>query len=50
MQTPLGKACPADEIADAVALILDSSCMTGQILALDSGQSLNWSFENKAQK
>lgn len=49
-QTPLGKGASADEIADAVALILETSCMTGQILALDGGQSLNWSFENKTQK
>lgn len=49
-QSPLGKGAPADEIADAVAFILETSCMTGQILALDGGQSLNWSFENKTQK
>lgn len=49
-QTPLKKGAPAEEIADAVAFVLETSCLTGQIIALDGGQNLNWSAEIKTGK
>jgi NAD(P)-dependent dehydrogenase (short-subunit alcohol dehydrogenase family) len=40
--TPLGRATAPDEIAQAVLFILAAPSMTGQMLALDGGQHLNW--------
>jgi len=39
---PLRRGTTPDEIARAVMFILDSPAMTGQMIALDSGQHLNW--------
>ncbi|MEX2311664.1 MAG: SDR family oxidoreductase [Rhodospirillales bacterium] len=44
-QTPLGRAVDPDEIAAAVAFLLDARTVTGQIIAVDSGQHLNWAYE-----
>lgn len=44
-QTPLGRIVDPREIADAVAYLLDARAITGQIIAVDSGQHLNWAFE-----
>lgn len=41
-RTPLGRANSMDEICAAVRFILDASSMTGQMIALDSGQHLGW--------
>ncbi|MEL6372527.1 MAG: SDR family oxidoreductase [Pseudomonadota bacterium] len=38
--TPLGRAVSPEEIAQAVAFILDAPSMTGQMIALDAGQHL----------
>jgi NAD(P)-dependent dehydrogenase (short-subunit alcohol dehydrogenase family) len=40
--TLLGTGSPPEEIAKAVAYLLDARAMTGQILAVDGGQSLLW--------
>jgi NAD(P)-dependent dehydrogenase (short-subunit alcohol dehydrogenase family) len=40
--TPLGRAITPEEIHDGVRFILSAPAMTGQMLALDSGQHLNW--------
>jgi len=40
--TPLGRAAEPAEIARAISFILDASAMTGQMIALDSGQHLSW--------
>jgi NAD(P)-dependent dehydrogenase (short-subunit alcohol dehydrogenase family) len=40
--TPLGHGTTPEEIANAVSFILDSSAMTGQMIALDGGQHLIW--------
>lgn len=40
--TPLGRQTAPEEIADAVRFILDAPSMTGQMIALDSGQHLSW--------
>lgn len=44
-QTPLERAVDPQEIAAAVAYLLDARAVTGQIIAVDSGQHLNWAFE-----
>ncbi len=41
--TPLGRAITPEEIHAGVRFILSAPAMTGQMLALDSGQHLNWS-------
>ena len=42
MATPLKKQVDVKEICDAVDFFIKNSSITGQILAIDSGQSLNW--------
>lgn len=40
--TPLGRGPALDEICAAVRFILDAASMTGQMIALDGGQHLDW--------
>jgi NAD(P)-dependent dehydrogenase (short-subunit alcohol dehydrogenase family) len=40
--TPLGRATTTTEIADALRFILSAPAMTGQMIALDGGQHLEW--------
>lgn len=40
--TPLERGAMPEEIAQAVAFILDAPAMTGQMIALDGGQHLEW--------
>jgi NAD(P)-dependent dehydrogenase (short-subunit alcohol dehydrogenase family) len=42
--TPLARPATPEEIAAAVRFILDTPSMTGQMIALDSGQHLGWAF------
>ena len=42
LATPLKKQVDVREICDAVDFFIKNSSITGQILAIDSGQSLNW--------
>lgn len=46
-QTPLGRAVAPAEIAAAVAFLLDAPSVTGQIIAVDAGQHMNWAFETE---
>lgn len=39
---PLGRPAEVEEIAETVRFILDAPAMTGQMIALDSGQHLGW--------
>jgi len=41
-RTPLGRATSAAEIAGAVRFIVGSPSLTGQMVALDGGQHLEW--------
>ena len=41
-RTPLGRAASPEEIAAAVGFILSSPSLTGQMIALDGGQHLQW--------
>lgn len=41
--TPLGRAVTPKEIADAVVFLLAAPSVTGQMIAVDGGQHLNWS-------
>jgi len=45
LQTPLGHAVDPAEIAAAAAFLLDAPSVSGQIIAVDAGQHLNWAFE-----
>lgn len=40
--TPLGRGTTPEEIAAAVRFLVDSPAITGQMIALDGGQHLNW--------
>lgn len=40
--TPLARAVSVDEICGALRFILDAPSLTGQMIALDSGQHLGW--------
>ena len=42
LATPLKQQVNVDEICNAVDFFIKNSSITGQILAIDSGQSLNW--------
>lgn len=40
--TLLGHACSPEQIADAVLFLADAASVTGQMIAVDSGQHLGW--------
>ena len=42
MATPLKKQVDVEEICNAVNFFIKNRSITGQVLAVDSGQSLNW--------
>src|SRR5690348_350814 len=42
--TPLARPAMPEEIAAAVRFLLDTPSVTGQMIALDSGQHLGWTF------
>lgn len=42
ISTPLKRGTSPEEIAQAIAFILDAPAMTGQMIALDGGQHLSW--------
>jgi NAD(P)-dependent dehydrogenase (short-subunit alcohol dehydrogenase family) len=42
LATPLKKQVDVEEICNAVDFIIKNKSITGQVIALDSGQSLNW--------
>ena len=42
LATPLKKQVDVDEICNAVDFFIKNSSITGQVIAIDSGQSLNW--------
>jgi NAD(P)-dependent dehydrogenase (short-subunit alcohol dehydrogenase family) len=44
--TPLQRGTSPEEIGDAVRFILNVPAMTGQMIALDGGQHLNWASAN----
>lgn len=44
-QTPLGHPVEPAEIAAAAAFLLDAPSVTGQIIAVDAGQHMNWAYE-----
>ena len=46
--TPLHRGTSPEEVARAIAHILDLPAMTGQMIALDGGQHLAWSGEQPA--
>ena len=41
-KTPLRRGATAGEVADAVLFLMSAPAVTGQMLALDGGQHLNW--------
>ena len=42
LATPLGKQVDVNEICNAVDFFIKNRSITGQVLAIDSGQNLNW--------
>ena len=42
LATPLRKQVDVEEVCNAVDFFIKNSSITGQVLAIDSGQSLNW--------
>jgi NAD(P)-dependent dehydrogenase (short-subunit alcohol dehydrogenase family) len=50
LNTPLKRGPRLDEICRAAQFIIDSPSMTGQMIALDGGQHLGWSFPHPLQK
>ena len=42
LATPLKQQVNVDEISNAVDFFIKSSSITGQVISIDSGQSLNW--------
>lgn len=44
-QTPLARPVDPAEIAAAVSFLLDAPSVTGQMIAVDSGQHMNWAYE-----
>ena len=42
LATPLKQKVNVNEISSAVDFFIKSSSITGQVLSIDSGQSLNW--------
>tara|TARA_Y100001960_G_C14028396_1_gene519316 strand:- start:53 stop:538 length:486 start_codon:yes stop_codon:yes gene_type:complete len=42
LATPLKKQVNVDEISSAVDFFIKTSSITGQVISIDSGQSLNW--------
>ena len=42
MATPLKQQVSVNEIANAVDFFIKTSSITGQVISIDSGQSLNW--------
>jgi NAD(P)-dependent dehydrogenase (short-subunit alcohol dehydrogenase family) len=40
--TPLGRAIDPEEVAKGVLFVLEAGSLTGQMIALDSGQHLHW--------
>lgn len=46
---PLGRGTTPQEIADAVRFLLAAPSITGQMIALDGGQHLGWSFPENGE-
>lgn len=46
-QTPLKRAVAPTEVAAAVSFLLDAPSVTGQMIAVDSGQFMNWAYETE---
>ena len=42
MATPLKRQTNVEEICNAVDFFIKNRSITGQVLAIDSGQNLNW--------
>ena len=45
LQTPLERVVDPAEIAAAVSFLLDAPSVTGQMIAVDAGQHMNWAYE-----
>tara|TARA_Y100000590_G_scaffold316098_1_gene357471 strand:+ start:595 stop:1344 length:750 start_codon:yes stop_codon:yes gene_type:complete len=44
--TPLKKSVGMDDICDTVEFLINNNAITGQIIAVDSGQNLSWNRKN----
>ena len=47
--TILKKSVKAEDICDAVEFLINNNSITGQIIAVDSGQNLSWNNKNEKE-
>ena len=47
--TLLKKSVRLDDICDAVEFLINNNSITGQIIAVDSGQNLSWNKKNEKE-
>ena len=47
--TLLGKSVRLEDICDSVQFLIKNSSITGQIIAVDSGQNLSWNKKNEKE-
>ena len=47
--TILKKSVKAEDICDAVEFLINNNSITGQIIAVDSGQNLSWNRKNEKE-
>ena len=47
--TLLKKSVRSEDICDTVEFLINNNSITGQIIAVDSGQSLSWSKKNEKE-
>ena len=47
--TLLKKAVGPEDICDTVDFFINNNSITGQVVAIDSGQNLNWNIKNEKE-
>jgi NAD(P)-dependent dehydrogenase (short-subunit alcohol dehydrogenase family) len=47
--TPLKKPVGTEDICDTVAFLINNNSITGQVIAVDSGQNLNWNTKSEKE-
>ena len=47
--TLLKKAVGPEDICDTVDFFINNNSITGQVIAVDSGQNLNWNIKNEKE-
>ena len=47
--TPLKKPVSTKDICDTVDFFINNNSITGQVIAVDSGQNLNWNIKSEKE-